>query len=75
MQKKFLMSQKHLKNAMEQNRFIIVRHDDGDITAVNCGVLKMLTEKIKGNDEKKVRIISYQSCSFHEYISLKTPFL
>ena len=58
-----------LKRAIEQNRFILVRHFNGYLYGINC---KIPFRWLQDNEETV--IIGWRSCSFHEYLTYKIPF-
>jgi hypothetical protein len=69
--KNMMVSQ--IKKACEENRFIVLRHASGFLMGVNCRVatLKKLEDKV----DLETDYMSFYPASFHEYISLKAPFI
>ena len=68
------ITRKQLYEACKNNNYIAVRWYDGVVTAINCKIVafKRFHNINKGNI--KTNFIGWRPCSFHEYISMKTPF-
>lgn len=66
-----------IHNACQLYKYIVLRYPDGDCIAINCKVSKTKKPLAIYNKKpnRKTRFISFRTCSFMEYISLKTPFV
>lgn len=64
-----------LYKACIENKFLILRYShDNSTIAVNCKIIMLKKfDKFK-NNTTQTQFISYQPCSFMEYISKKTRF-
>lgn len=70
------LTRQKIHNASLIYKFMILRYRDGSCIAVNSKVTrtKKPMKQLAKNPNKRTNFISFQSCSFMEYISLKTPF-
>ena len=61
------------REIMSEHKYIIVRHEDGDLVGINCAITTILDKRPHPNNQY-TRYYSWRVCSFHEYLNYKTPF-
>ena len=63
--------------ACKNNKYIACRHSENSLVGINCGIvnLKSIQQKNKNRLKNKTNYMSYKIINFHEYITLKTPFI
>jgi len=69
------LSKSQAYKIMKENDYVIFREYNGSTAAYNCKIINFKRFKKYENDNTKLIFISYNSCSFMEYISRKIPFL
>lgn len=70
------MTRKQLKKALIQNRYILARlRSDNSQQGLNSQVSKIKAALRFPIDNTETVYISYEPCSFMDYISFKIPFL
>ncbi len=62
-----------LKTACSENDYIAVRHSDGDVIGINCGLARIRLMINKPN--LVTQYVSFKPIGFMEYISIKNPFM
>lgn len=65
------MTFKQILSACNNHKYIIFRHGSGFTAAFNSKIAQFSIEKHKPNMESESKFISYQPCSFNQYISNK----
>jgi hypothetical protein len=66
-----------LIKACKNNKYIAIRLTDNSLVGINCGIANLKSTQLENENrlKNKTNIIGYKIINFHEYITLKTPFI
>jgi len=67
-----------LEEAFKRSQYLLLRLRNNQVHAVNSRVLrceKLQKDKVERGVKSETSFYSYRTCTFHEYISRKTPFM